>query len=294
MSYHYQSNTSANSSRGLDATYDGTIIANNVKINTSGVHCAAIATDRGEGVVTVTNGVFQTAGEGSPGIYSTGTITANDTTSTATGSEAAVIEGKNSISLSNSDITGYTKYGVMIYQSTSGDAAEGKGTFNMTGGSITAKTGPIFYSTNTIAVINLDNVKLTGTGTLLKASTDNWGNSGSNGANVTLNTKNQILDGTIEADNISSLLLNLTSKSKLNSTINSNNTAQSVILKLSADSTWIVSGNSYLTVLTDEDTSLANIDDNGYTIYYSSTNSENSWLNGTTITLKDGGKLTPI
>lgn len=53
-------------------------------------------------------------------------------------------------------------------------------------------------------------------------------------------------------------------------------------------------GNSYLTVLKDEDTSLANIEDNGYTIYYSSTNSENSWLNGTTITLKDGGKLTPI
>lgn len=82
-------------------------------------------------------------------------------------------------------------------------------------------------------------MKLTGTGTLLKASTDNWGNSGSNGANVTFNTKNQILNGTIEADDISSLLLNITSKSKLNSTINSNNTAQSVILKLSADSTWI-------------------------------------------------------
>lgn len=286
--------TTSSSSRGLDATYNGTIIANNVKITTNGAHCAALATDRGEGIVTVTKGILQTAGEGSPGIYSTGTITATDITSTATGSEAAVIEGKNSITLTNSNITGSKKYGVMIYQSTSGDAAEGEGIFNMTGGSITAKTGPLFYSTNTVAIINLENVGLTGNGTLLKASTDNWGNNGSNGANVTLNTKNQVLNGAIEADSISSLTLNILQNSKLTAAINSNNTAQSVILKLSSDSTWTVNGNSYITGLTDEDSSLSNIDDNGYTIYYSKTNSQNSWLNGTTVTLKDGGKLTPI
>ena len=286
--------TTSNSSRGLDATYNGTIIANNVKIVTNGAHCAALATDRGEGTVTVTNGILQTAGEGSPGIYSTGTITATDTTSTATGSEAAVIEGKNSITLTDSNITGSKKYGVMIYQSTSGDAAEGEGIFNMTGGSITAKTGPLFYSTNTVAIINLENVRLTGNGTLLKASTDNWGNSGSNGANVTLNTKNQVLNGAIEADSISSLTLNILQNSNLTAAINFNNTAQSVILKLSSDSKWTVNGNSYITGLTDDDSSLSNIEDNGYTIYYSKTNSQNSWLNGTTITLKDGGKLTPI
>lgn len=42
------------------------------------------------------------------------------------------------------------------------------------------------------------------------------------------------------------------------------------------------------------DSSLSNIDDNGYIVYYDSSNSENSWLNGETKTLKDGGKLTPI
>lgn len=286
--------TTANSSRGLDATYGGTIIANNIKITTSGAHCAALATDRGEGTVTVTDGVLKTRGEGSPGIYSTGTITGTDLTSTATGSEAAVIEGKNSVTLTNSDITGYKKYGVMIYQSTSGDAAEGEGTFNMTGGSITAKTGPLFYSTNTIATINLENVKLTGNSTLLKAGADSWGTSGSNGANVTLNAKKQVLSGSVEADSISSLTLNILDGSKLTATINANNTAQSVVLNLSSDSTWTVTGNSYLTGLTDADSSLSNIDDNGYTVYYDKSNSKNSWLNGKTVTLKDGGKLTPI
>ena len=181
----------------------------------------------------------------------------------------------------------------MIYQSFSGDASTGEGTLNMTGGSITAKTGPILYSTNTIATINLKNVNLIGNGTLLKASADNWGNSGSNGANVTLNTKKQTLNGTIETDSISSLNLNIQENSNLTSTINSNNTAQSVTLNLSSDSIWTVTGNSYLTVLVDNDTNLSNINDIGYTIYYNQSNSKNSWLNGKTITLKDGGKLTP-
>lgn len=286
--------TTADSSRGLDATYNGTIIANNVQITTNGAHCAALATDRGEGTVTVTQGTLQTAGEGSPGIYSTGNITVTDTTSTATGSEAAAIEGKNSITLTDCDITGSLKHGVMIYQSMSGDASVGEGTFTMTGGSLTAKTGPLFYSTNTKATISLENVQLNGTGTLLKASADSWGTSGSNGADVTLNTKNQVLNGTIEADSISTLLLNLLEKSSLTGTINSNNTAQSVTLNLSSDSTWTVTGDSYLTVLINEDSSLSNINDNGYTIYYDSSNSENSWLDGETKTLKDGGKLTPI
>ncbi|HEX7468990.1 MAG TPA: hypothetical protein VF324_10485, partial [Methanobacterium sp.] len=217
-----------------------------------------------------------------------------NTVSTATGSEAATIEGKNSITLTNSNITGYKKYGVMVYQSFSGDASTGEGTFNITGGSITAKTGPIFYSTNTKATINLENVNLIGNDTLLKANVDSWGTTGSNGANVTMNTKKQTLNGNIEADSISSINLNLQEKSNLNSTINSNNTAQSVNLNLSSDSTWTVTGNSYLTVLVDSDTNLSNINDNGYTIYYNQSNSENSWLNGKTITLKDGGKLTPI
>ncbi|KAF5086830.1 hypothetical protein [Methanobacterium aggregans] len=137
-------------------------------------------------------------------------------------------------------------------------------------------------------------MKLTGNSTLLKAGADSWGTSGSNGANVTLNAKKQVLSGSVEADSISSLTLNILDGSKLTATINANNTAQSVVLNLSSDSTWTVTGNSYLTGLTDADSSLSNIDDNGYTVYYDKSNSKNSWLNGKTVTLKDGGKLTPI
>ena len=91
--------TKGDSSRGLDATYGGTIEATNVDITTEGAHCAPIATDRGEGTIVLEGGTLSAAGEGSPCIYSTGDITAKTVTGTAMGSQAAVVEGKNSIRL---------------------------------------------------------------------------------------------------------------------------------------------------------------------------------------------------
>ena len=134
-------------SRGLDATYGGTIIADNVIINTRGGSCAALATDRGEGTVNASNcvlntGVGQTGGSGSPCIYSTGSISATNCTGTSYVAQIGCIEGKNSIILNNCNLTGYGKgsranssgyvdsCGFFLYQSMSGDAAVGTSTLN--------------------------------------------------------------------------------------------------------------------------------------------------------------------
>jgi len=52
------------------------------------------------------------------------------------------------------------KWGVMIYQSMSGDAQGTRGVFTMGGGSLanTATTGPLFYVTNSTGVITLQGV----------------------------------------------------------------------------------------------------------------------------------------
>ena len=76
------------------------------------------------------------------------------------------------------------KWGVMIYQSMSGDAQGTKGTYTMTGGSLayTPSSGPLFYVTNSTGVITLKGVTVSsGSGILVKASAGDWGNSGSNG-----------------------------------------------------------------------------------------------------------------
>ena len=302
--------TTGDSSRGLDATYGGTINANKVTITTSGQHCAAVATDRGEGTVTVKNSTLNTNGKGSPCVYSTGTISVSNSKGTATDSSCAVIEGKNSITLNNTKLTSYgvgrvddgiDNCGVMIYQSMSGDASEGTGTFSATDSTLTIskkskvyKTSPMFFITNTDAVINLENTKLNyGSNQLVTVSGNDgeWGSQGSNGGNLTFNATNQTLNGNISIDNISTASFVLKS-STLTSTINSENNAKEVNLSLDSSSKWIVTGDSYVTTLTLENNDLSLIEDNGHTIYYDA--SANSWLNEQTITLSNGGTLTPI
>ena len=274
------------SSRGLDATYGGYIEADNVNITTLGGSCATLATDRGEGTVTAKNSKLETNGTGSPIIYSTGDITLTSSTGTANGSQMVVIEGKNSASVSDSTLTANANgnrgdtdvSGIMIYQSMSGDASEGTGTFTSKNSSLniskTSKyyeSAPMFFVTNTDAVINFTNTKLSfGSGTLLNVKgTDEWGTSGSNGGNVTLNAQNQKLDGDIEADDISTVSINLKS-STFTGSINNSNSAKQISLSLDKNSKIKLTADTYVTSLDDSDSSYSNIDFNGFKLYVNS------------------------
>lgn len=297
--------TTSDSSRGLDSTYGGYIEADKVTISTQGGSCATLATDRGEGTVIAKNSTLSTAGSGSPIIYSTGNIQLSNSTGDATGAQLVVIEGKNSATVTDSTLTSSGKgnrgdvdnAGVMVYQSMSGDAGEGTGTFTATDSdlSITSDSSvydiaPMFFVTNTTAVINLENTKLSyGSGNLLTIEgTDQWGNSGSNGGIVTFNATSQELKGNINVDNISTLEINLID-SVLTGAINTEDTAKSITLNLDSDSVWDVTGTSYVTIITGDNSDFNNIESNGYTIYYDS--NSNTQLNGKTITLSGGGKL---
>jgi uncharacterized protein (TIGR03437 family) len=292
---------SADGGHGVMATAGGTMMMSNVDITTSGQSSSAIATDRGSGTITVTGGTVTTSGYNSAGIYSTGVITVSGGTFKATGAEAAVIEGGNTIVLTNTSLTTTKeKYGVLIYQSMSGDAEGTDGTFTMTGGSInyTPTAGPIFYVTNSAATITLKGVAITGnSGVLAKASLDSWGTTGSNGGTVIMSGDAQTLTGSLVADSISSLNLTLKNSSTLTGAINEANTAKAANLTLDATSTWTVTANSYLTALSDSagvsGTSITNIVGNGFTVYYSSGATANSYLGGKTYTLSGGGTLTP-
>ncbi len=166
--------TSEANSRGLDATYGGKINADKIKISTNGDHSAAVAIDRGGGVVKVNNSKITTKGSGSPLVYSIGSISLKNVTGIAHGSQIAGMEGYNKILLNNSTLTSTSnkisgsdpiKNGVIIYQSTSGDAetAAGKGaSFNAKNSTLKTKisSGTMFYVTNTTDKINLENTKL--------------------------------------------------------------------------------------------------------------------------------------
>jgi hypothetical protein len=134
---------------GAMASGGGAVRLDGVRISTAGASAAAIATDRGGGRVGVTGGTMTTSGFRSPGIYSTGVIKVSNARMNATGAEAAVVEGGNSITVIGTTMKAVKQHGVMLYNSMSGDASAGTGTFTMDGGSLAAAAGPAFYVTNT-------------------------------------------------------------------------------------------------------------------------------------------------
>ena len=81
-----------------------------------------------------------------------------------------MIEGKNSVTFKDSQLAAnHNKFngqdssyqGIMIYQSGSGDASDGKGEFAISGGSITNVNGDIFFVNNTTADITLNDTDIT-------------------------------------------------------------------------------------------------------------------------------------
>lgn len=260
--------TKSDSSRGLDATYKGTVNGKNLTITTEGAHSATLATDRGEGTITTEAAKLTTSGEGSPVIYSTGNIIVNNVNGIANNSEIGVVEGKNSITLTNSNVTGYKDNGFMLYQSFSGDAENGIAHLKAENNTLTTHaTGAFLYVNNTTAEVDLSNnaISMPNTSTLVKAAADSrWGKTGENGGHLTLRTSNQELSGNIMADSISTIALDMTNGSSLVGAVNTDNTAKEVTVKLSKDSNWILTGDSYVKSLNNEDTTGSNIHSNGY------------------------------
>ena len=216
--------TTKDSSRGLHATYGGTINSNKTTISTKGGSSAALATDRGSGIVVANAMELSTAGAGSPLIYSTGDIKVTSSTGTSTGAQIAVVEGKNSITLDDCEFStngignrnNVDNAAVMIYQSMSGDASMGAGSFTASDSKLTVlsdseqyETVPFFFVTNTTASISLSGVEMNfyEDGYFILASgTNEWGNAGNNGGTVTVDAKNiSTSSSEIGVDEISSV-----------------------------------------------------------------------------------------
>lgn len=270
--------TTKDNSGGVMVTGGGTLYGNNLEINTSGTSSAAIRSDRGGGTLVIKGGTYTTTGKGSPSIYSTANITVSDATLTSKKSEGIVIEGKNSVSLDNVTLTdtnsklnglSTTYKNIFLYQSMSGDASVGSAEFTSKNSTITTNKGDTFYITNTSASITLENnifKNNDNTGAFLRIEAGPWGTSGSNGGDATLNLTKQTITGDILVDNISSLNINMTN-STYEGTINGNNTAKSITLKLDKNSKIKLTGDTYITSLDNADTTNSNIDLNGYKLY---------------------------
>lgn len=270
--------TTERNSGGIQTTGGGTMNANDLDILTEGASSAAIRSDRGGGKVTVSGGTYVTNGTGSPSVYCTADISVSGAVLTANNSEGIVVEGKNSVRLSDCTVSGDMKgtYSdgseniqcIMIYQSMSGDAEQGEAYFEAQGGSISSLSGDMFYVTNTACKINIKNVEFSpADGYFLNASGNDssrgWGKQGENGASVKLNAEDQTIEGDIFVDSISSLDLDLSS-STLKGAVNKDGAAGDVSVTLDGKSQWILTGDSYISAFNGD---VSNISAGSFHVY---------------------------
>ena len=265
--------TKKDTSGGIHVAGGGTLYANNLTVETNGESSAAIRSDRGGGTMVVKEGSYTSNGTGSPAVYCTADITVSDAELTATGSEAVCIEGLNTLTLENCDLTGNMSddsrnectWNVIVYQSMSGDSEVGNGTFSMTGGHLTAGNGGMFYTTNTECTFYLSDVDITyaqDNDFFLRCTGNTnqrgWGTTGKNGSQCTFTADNQAMEGDIIYDSISTLDFYMTNGSVLTGAVVDDESCAGnggdgyCRICIDKDSKWVVTGDSVLTTLENE------------------------------------------
>ena len=275
--------TTGSGSGGIMTTGGGVTYAYDLTVTTSGQSSAPIRTDRGGGTVYVDGGTYTSNGLGSPTIYSTAKIHVANATLTSNLSEGVCIEGKNSITLENCELTANNTAmnsnasfldTIMIYQSMSGDADSGTSSFTMTGGKLTSQNGHVFHVTNTNAIITLNGVTVVNEdseGVLLSVCDDGWSGAG----NVaTLNAVGQTLEGLLLVGSNATLTLELTQGSAFTGTVSGAITsakgdvisteAGTVNVTLDDTSSWTLTADTYISSFTGN---VASVVANGHTLY---------------------------
>lgn len=109
----------------------------------------------------------------------------------------------------------------------------------------------------------------------------------------TLTLCNTSIEGNINTDETSSLNILLKQESVLIGQINNENKYNTVTIQIEEASVWELTQDSYVRGIILKDKTLNGIKSNGHTIYYNTKCATNAWLNGNTIYLNDGGKITP-
>lgn len=109
----------------------------------------------------------------------------------------------------------------------------------------------------------------------------------------TLTLCNTTIEGNINTDETSSLNILLKQEAILIGQINNENKYNTVTIQIEEASVWELTQDSYVRGIILKDKTLNGIKSNGHTIYYDTKCATNTWLNGNTIYLEDGGKITP-
>lgn len=206
-------NTEEENSRGLQATCNGIINAENVTISTKGTKSESIGINHSGGTISGTKMTLNTEEEESPLLLSTGTLTLNNSTGTATKSRIAFLNGNSNVQLNYCQLNAegiknsedIENSGIYIQDSSragSGKFGTLNSTLSITNSSDVYTTAPMFFVTDTTPEITFDNCKPEfGSGLFLNATgTESWSNTNYNDDLVNLKVKGKTSLGKIYAN----------------------------------------------------------------------------------------------
>ena len=182
-------------------------------------------------------------------------------------STGVFIEGNALVSLDSTNLTiaevaaseVETTGNITIYQLASKKEEDVIGTISINNSSITVAKGDTFYATNTFATINLIGSKIVNqdqTSVLLRAKD----------CQVSLFLTQQVVEGDIILDAGSTLVLSFY-QSYYMGAVNTDNLSKEVTFSLDKDSNFVLTGDTYISTLMNEDETNQNIYSNGYKLY---------------------------
>lgn len=277
--------TTGDRSDGLQNAAGATTTADSLTVTTAGNYSSAVRADGDGGVLTVQGGVYTSGGAHSPAIYAAGSILVQDATLTANNSEALVLEGGQTLTLENCTVRGNMNgtldasreenlRNVLVYRPDT-TAQRQAARLLIQGGSLQNGSGDLFYLTNVWCQMELDGVTIQdgGDGVLLRVTgndgTNGWGQAGDNGARAEILAKNQVLEGDILVDTISTMSLTLAGNSSLTGSIQVladgeavSPLAGTVSVQIDPGCRWTLTADSVVSTLVNNGT----IEYNGHTI----------------------------
>jgi hypothetical protein len=306
---------------GVVVTGDGSkLVINDSKASTRGKGTTVVSVE--DGAKAELNGMdINASAVDSTGVYvdEDSTLSINSCKAFARSTKSAVvIKGDTEIddsTISASDTDAITIYGGATVDITGTSfAAEGnnsciriKGgngyydtvTLNLTDVDFKGnKKGSAIIVENAKVIINVKDVTLDGFEDFI-TTTYNY-TSGMKDTDIEINLDGQTLEGKINADDRTNLELNLKNGSTYKGSLNYANTAKSVEVYISEDSTIELTDDCYVDSFVIEECQNRNdrnygyfVKDNGASIYYDDDNHDNDYLNDEAYSLRNGGQLTP-
>ena len=253
-------------SRGLHCTGGGIINATNVNITTRSETSSTVATDRGGGTVTVRGGTITAKGNKSAVLYSTGTISVDGIRGLSEKGPMATVEGANTVIIENSTMQSDAEArGILLHQSNSGDAEGTKPVCYITNSTLTTtnNSAPLAFVTNVTGTLTLTDVTLSVASNKLMTVEYYKRGENSTGHLVLKTTKNSwAYTGDVDADTKNSLAVTVGANVTWNGAADADNNAKSAIVTIESGAVWNLTGNSYVSTLTNNGT----VNKNGYAL----------------------------